>query len=248
MLTRCIHELAEGHPRFGYRQITALLRQDGWQTGDGLVNPKRVHRLWKQAGLQVPRRGPRKRRRLGTSENGCTRLKATYPNHVWSYDFLYDRTEDGRQLKIMPVVDEYTRECLTILVARSITAQDVTRELDRLFEERSRPQNVRSDNGPEFIAKAVKSHLSDLDIDTRYIEPGAPWQNGFVESFNSRLRDELLDRELFTTKLEAQVLCEQYRRFYNEERPHSALDYTTPAAYAVECEQDIILEPALALT
>jgi len=243
MLTKRIHELAERHPRFGYRQITALLRQDGCP-----VNPKRVHRLWKQAGLQVPRRRLRKRRRLGTSENGCTRLKATYTNHVWSYDFLYDRTEDGRQLKIMPVVDEYTRECLAIVVGRSITAQDVVCEMDKLFALRGQPGNVRSDNGPEFIAEAVKAHLQDLDVDTRYIKPGAPWQNGFVESFNSRLRDELLDRELFTTVLEARVLCEQYRRFYNEGRPHSALDYKTPVAYAAECEQDIILEPALALT
>lgn len=240
---RRIHELAERHPRFGYRQITALVRQGGWP-----VNPKRVHRLWKQAGLQVPQRRPRKRRRPGASENGCTRLKASYPNHVWSYDFLYDRTEDGRQLKIMPVVDEYTRECLAIVVGRSITARDVAHELDALFAERQAPGNVRSDNGPEFIAEAVRTHLRDLDIETRYIEPGAPWQNGFIESFNSRLRDELLDRELFTTRLEAEVLCEQYRRFYNEGRPHSALDYKTPVAYAAECEQDIILEPAPALT
>jgi len=240
---RRIHELAEGHPRFGYRQITALLHQDGYT-----VNPKRVHRLWKQAGLQVPRRRLRKRRRLGTSENGCTRLKATYPNHVWSYDFLYDRTEDGRQLKIMPIVDEYTRECLAIVVGRSITAWDVVRELDGLFAARGEPGNVRSDNGPEFIAEAVKTHLHDLDIETRYIEPGAPWQNGFIESFNSRFRDELLDRELFTTRLEAQVLCERYRRFYNEERPHSALDYTTPAAYAAGLKRATTSEPALALT
>lgn len=248
MLIRHIHELAEQHPRFGYRQITALLRQDGGQTGNGLVNPKRVHRLWKQAGLQVPQRRPRKRRRLGASENGCTRLKATYPNHVWSYDFLYDRTEDGRQLKIMPVVDEYTRECLTIVVRRSTTAQDVACEMDRLFALRGQPDNVRSDNGPEFLAEALKAHLQDLNVDTRYIEPGAPWQNGFIESFNSRFRDELLDRELFTTRLEAEVLCEQYRRFYNEERPHSALDYQAPSAYAAELKRATTPKPALALT
>jgi transposase InsO family protein len=240
MLKRRIHDLAERHPRFGYRQITALLRQDGWR-----VNPNRVHRLWKQSGLQVPRRRSRKRRRLGTGENGCVRLKAAYPNHVWSYDFLYDRTEDGRQLKIMPIVDEFTRECLAIVVGRSITAQDVVRELDALFAARGVPGSVRSDNGPEFMAEVVKTHLRDLDVDTRYIEPGAPWQNGFIESMGSRLRDELLDRELFTTRLEAQVLCERYRRFYNEE---SALDYQTPVAFAAGLEQDITLEPALALT
>lgn len=243
MLIKRIHELAERYPCFGYRQITTLLRQNGWP-----VNPKRVHRLWKQFGFQVPQRRLRKRRRLGTSENGCVRLKAAYPNHVWSCDFLYDRTEDGRQLKIMPIVDEYTRECLAIVVGRSITARDVVRELDVLFAARGEPGNVRSDNGPEFMAEAVKAHLRDLDVETRYIEPGAPWQNGFIESTGSRLRDELLDRELFTTKLEAEVLCEQYRRFYNEERPHSALDYQTPAAYAVELKRTTTPEPALALT
>jgi transposase InsO family protein len=243
MLIKRIHELAERHPRFGYRQITALLCQDDWR-----VNPKRVHRLWKQSGLQVPQRRPRKRRRLGTGENGCVRLKAAYPNHVWSYDFLYDRTEDGRQLKIMPIVDEFTRECLAIVVGRSITARDVVRELDALFAARGAPGNVRSDNGPEFMAEVVKTHLRDLDVDTRYIEPGAPWQNGFIESTGSRLRDELLDRELFTTRLEAHVLCERYRRFYNEERPHSALDHQTPVAFAAGLEQDTTLETALTLT
>lgn len=182
------------------------------------------------------------------SENGCARLKAIYPNHVWSYDFLYDRTEDGRQLKIMPVVDEYTRECLAIVVSRSITAQDVVCELDALFAARESPGNVRSLGGPEFTAEAVKTHLHDQDIETRYIEPGTPWQNGFIESFNSRLRDELLERELFTTVLEAKVLCEQYRQFYNEERPHSAFGYTTPAAYAAQFERDTTPEPVPALT
>jgi len=243
MLISRIHDLAERHPRFGYRQITALLRQDEWP-----VNPKRVHRLWQQAGLQVPRRRPRKRHRLGTSKNSCTRLKATYPNHVWSYDFLYDRTEDECPLKIMPVVDEFTRECLAIVVERSITAQGVAGELDVLLAVRGAPGNVRSDNGPEFIAEAVKTHLHDLNVEMRYIEPGAPWQNGSIESFNSRLRDELLDRELFTTLREAKVLCEQYRRFYNEERPYSALGYTTPSAYAAGLKRTTIPEPAVALT
>ncbi len=148
----------------------------------------------------------------------------------------------------MPIVDKYTRECLAIVVGRSITARDVVRELDRLFAARGEPGNVRSDNGPEFIAEAVKTHLHDLDIETRYIEPGAPWQSGFIESTGSRLRDELLDRELFTAGLEAEVLCEQYRRFYNEERPQSALNYTTPAAHAAGLKQASTHEPALALT
>jgi len=228
-MARRMHRLAERHPRFGCRQITALLRQEV-----GAINKKRVHRLWKEAGLQVPKRGPRKRRRLGTSQNGCMRLKPAYPDHVWSYDFLYDRTEEGRQLKIMPVLDEFTRRCLGIVVGRSITASDVIRTLEDLFDEHGTPRHLRSDNGPELMAQALQKHLKERGIATRYIEPGAPWQNGYIESFNRRLRDELLDRELFTSRLEAQVLCNEYRIFHNEERPHSALGYQPPAVYAAK--------------
>lgn len=219
-------QLAEDNPRAGYRMITSLLRRDGW-----LVNRKRVHRLWKQAGLQVPN-SQRKRRRLGTSDNGCLRLKAQYPAHVWSVDFLFDTTEDGRQVKFMPVLDEYTRQCLVIDVSRSITSTRVIEQLKRLFVEHGPPANLRSDNGPEFIAEALKRFLTEQEVETRYIEPGAPWQNGYVESFNATFRDELFDRELFSTLLEARVLSEQYRRRYNEHRPHSSLDYQTPAEYA----------------
>ena len=221
-----MHQLSEDNPRAGYRMITSLLRREGW-----LVNKKRVHRLWKLSGLQVPKK-QRKRRRLGTSDNGCVRLKAQYPGHVWSVDFLFDTTEDGRQLKFMPVFDEYTRECLMIDVSRSITAERVIEELTQLFVAHGAPRNLRSDNGPEFIAEALKCFLREQEVQTRYIEPGAPWQNGYVESFNATFRDELLDRELFSTLLEAQVLSEQYRRRYNEYRPHSSLDYQTPAEYA----------------
>jgi transposase InsO family protein len=237
-----MHKLAATNPRFGYRRVAALLRGEGWG-----VNIKRVHRLWKEAGLQVPTK-KRKRRRLGTEANGCVRLKAAYPGHVWSYDFLYDRTEDGRQLKLMPVVDEYTRQCHAILVSRSITAEDVTQELERLFALHGSPSHLRSDNGPELVARAVREYLKSQAVDTRYIEPGAPWQNAYVESFNSKLRDELLDRELFTTTLEAQVLGEQYRNYYNTERPHSALDYQPPAAFAAGHIDNPNLEPALILT
>ena len=221
-----MHQLSEDNPRAGYRMITSLLRREGW-----LVNRKRVHRLWKQAGLQVPKK-QRKRRRLGTSDNGCVRLKAQYPGHVWSVDFLFDTTEDGRQVKFMPVLDEYTRECLMIDVSRSITSERVIRQMERLFQVHGPPGNLRSDNGPEFIAEALKRFLADQEVETRYIEPGAPWQNGYVESFNATFRDELLDREVFSTLLEAEVLSEQYRRRYNEHRPHSSLDYQTPAEYA----------------
>ena len=238
-----MHRLAEENPRFGYRRIASLLRREGWQ-----VNTKRVHRLWKRAGLQVPQK-QRKRRRLNTSDAGCTRLKASYPGHVWSVDFLFDTTEDGRQIKFMPIIDEYTRECFIIDVARSITSGRVGRVLDELFAEHDPPTHLRSDNGPEFIAKALKKYLEDRDVDTRYIEPGAPWQNGYVEAFNATFRDELLDRELFATVLEAQVLSEQYRTRYNTYRPHSALDYVTPSAFAAQCRKqtNLTVEPALAL-
>ena len=221
-----MHHLAEANPRAGYRMITALLRREGW-----LVNRKRVHRLWKQAGLQVPKK-QHKRRRLGISQNGCVRLKASCPNHVWSLDFLFDTTEDGRQLKFMPIIDEYTRECLSIVVGRSITSARVIEELERLFSLRGCPVNLRSDNGPEFIARALKGYLKENDVETRYIEPGAPWQNGFVESFNATFRDDLLNRELLSTMLEAEVLTEQYRQRYNQYRPHSSLGYQTPRQYA----------------
>jgi len=245
-----MHQLSEQNPRAGYRMITHLLRREGWRTERGLVNEKRVHRLWKQAGLQVPAPKQRKRCRVGSSDNGCIRLKASYPNHVWSVDFLFDTTEDGRQLKFMPIIDEYTRQCFSIDVSRSITSEHVVSELERLFRLHGRPANLRSDNGPEFVAEALKAYLAGEEVETRYIEPGAPWQNGYVESFNATLRDELLDRELFATALEAAVLSEQYRRKYNTYRPHSALGYLTPAVYAAQQQthSPITPEPVLALT
>lgn len=243
-----MHELSEENPRAGYRTVAHLLRREGWRTERGPVNRKHVHRLWKQAGLQVPQK-QRKRRRVGSSENGSVRLKASHPNDVWSVDFLFDTTEDGRQLKFMPVIDEYTRECFTIDVSRSITSARVIDQLERLFRRHGRPANLRSDNGPEFVAEALRTYLSEAEVETRYIEPGAPWQNGYVESFNATFRAELLNRELFATALEAAVLSEQYRRKYNTYRPHSALGYLTPAAYAAEHRQPTLTpEPAFALT
>jgi len=196
-----------------------------------MVNIKRVHRLWKEGGLKVPTR-QRKRRRLGTTgENGCARKRAEHPNHVWSYDFVMDQTEDGRRLKMLPVVDEYTRECLSIEVERSITAEDVVATLALLFERRGEPSFIRSDNGPEFIAETIKSWLKTSGVKTLYIEPGSPWENAYSETFNSHLADELLEREMFTSLLEAKVLIEEYRQHYNHLRPHSALGYLTPAEF-----------------
>jgi putative transposase len=225
-LTKRVLELADQHPRYGYRRVTVILRREGWR-----VNKKRIHRIWRAEGLKVMIK-QRKRRRLGTSENGSQRRRAEHPNHVWSYDFLIDRTEDGRRLKMLPIVDEYTRECLTIEVARHFTSVDVTRTLSQLFKERGVPELMRSENGPEFIATAVKEWLAESGVETLYIEPGSPWENAYSESFNSRFRDELLDREVFTSLVEAKVLVAEYVRDYNHERPHSAFSYETPAAFA----------------
>ncbi len=220
--------LSHENPRYGYRRVWALLRREGW-----LANKKRVQRLWREAGLRVPaRREPKRRRLTGTSENGCTRRRAYYIDHVWSYDFAMDATEDGRRLKVMPVVDEYSRQCLALEAERSITAQGVVEILDRLFTERGEPAYIRSDNGPEFVAEAIKGWLAVSGVETLYIEPGAPWENAYSETFISRLRDELLDREVFANVKEAKVLAEDYRDHYNHHRPHGALGYLPPAEFA----------------
>jgi putative transposase len=221
-----IRALARENPRYGYRRIKALLQREGWS-----VNLKRVHRLWRREGLKVPP-VQRKRRRLGSGENGCARHRAERPNQVWSYDFVMDQTADGRRLKILPIVDEFTRECLTIEVERSLVAEDVVSTLEYLFEVRGVPEHIRSDNGPEFIAEAVKGWLARRGSRTLYIEPGSPWENAYSETFNSRLRDELLDREVFETLKEAKVILEDHRLDYNHRRPHSSLGYRTPAEFA----------------
>jgi putative transposase len=233
--------LSRENPRYGYRRVWALLRREGW-----LVNKKRAYRLWREEGLKVPDK-QRKRRRLlllGGSENSCTRRRATHPNHVWSYDFVMDETEDGRRLKMMPIVDEYTRECLTIEVERSITAEDVVSTLASLFRQRGEPAFIRSDNGPEFIAKAIKRWLEVSGVGTLYIEPGSPWENAYSETFIGRFGDELLKREVFADLLEAKVLVEDYRGHYNHHRPHSALGYQTPAEFAVAVDLDRKVEDA----
>jgi len=226
-------ELSRENPRYGYRRVWALLRREGWG-----VNKKRVLRLWREADLKVPHKQRKSRRLAGSGENGVTKRKAEHPGHVWSYDFAMDSTEDGRRVKVMPVVDEYTRECLSLEGQRSIKAEGVVDTLRRLFIERGEPDYIRSDNGPEFIAQAVKEWLALFGVKTLYIEPGSPWENAYSETFISRLRDELLDRELFANLKEAQVLLEDYRKHYNQSRPHGALGYLTPAEFAArEAEQ-----------
>jgi len=224
-----LRRMARANPRFGYRRIHALLRQEGWK-----VNGKRIARLWRLEGLQVPQ-NQRKRRRLGSSANGCVRRRPERKDHVWAYDFVHERTVDGRRLKILAVVDEFTREALAIHVARRITAKDVVGVLESLMAERGVPGFIRSDNGPEFIARAVREHLEDLGVGTLFIEPGSPWENAYIESFNGRLRDELLDGELLTSLAEARWLIEAWRCEYNQRRPHSSLGYLTPAAFAGSC-------------
>ena len=225
-LVKAIVALSNRHPRYGYRRIAALLRRERWS-----VNTKRVQRLWRTLGLRIPMK-QHKRRRLGTSANSCQRRKAVRRNQVWSYDFVFDRTEDGRQLKFLNIVDEYTRECLVINVARSIKALGVVQSLRNLVVERGAPDFIRSDNGPEFVAQAVQMWLKAAAIETAYIEPGSPWENAYVETFNGKLRDEMLNREIFLTLREAQYLANSYRTEYNHERPHSSLEYKTPAEFA----------------
>jgi transposase InsO family protein len=224
-----MHRLAVKWPRFGYRRITALLHREGWR-----VNIKRVHRLWKSEGLQI-RRKARKRRRIGTSDNACDRRKPRHRDHVWSYDFVSDRTEGGGRLRMLTVVDEFTRECLTVEVRRSYTGQDVVRTLSELFAIRGRPRYIRSDNGPEFASKAVRKWLKKRQVKTLFIEPGSPWENGYIESFNGKLKDECLNGELFLNLTEARYVVDRWRMDYNHHRPHSRLDWMTPAAYAALC-------------
>lgn len=218
-------ELVRQRPRFGYRRIGVLLRREGWR-----VNRKRVYRLWRQQGLKVPRK-QRKKRRLGSSANRCVRRPAQHKGHVWAWDFLHDRTADGRSLKWFTLVDEYTRECLALEVRRGMTAKAVGEVLAGVVRERGAPLHIRSDNGPEFIAKGIRGWMVKAGLETLSIEPGAPWENGYAESFNSKVRDELLNAEEFTSLVEAQVLAKEWKRDYNQVRPHSSLGYRTPAEY-----------------
>jgi len=223
-----MRRIARRHPRWGSPRIHDALRKRGWQ-----VNHKRIERLWREEGMQVPKK-QRKRRRitLGGSENSCVRKRALRPNHVWSYDFVEDRTEKGRKLRMLVVIDEFTRESLAIEVAWSFPARQVVDVLCYLFSIRGVPEHLRSDNGPEFVAQTVTRWLYRAGVKTLFIAPGSPWENGYVESFNSRFRDELLNRELFTSLEDARWVVDRWRLDYNHHRPHSSLDYQTPAEFA----------------
>jgi putative transposase len=223
-LTADLIDLARQYGRYGYRKIAELLRSTaGW-----VVNDKRVERIWRREGLKVPQKQP-KRGRLWLGDGSCIRLRAERPNHVWSYDFVEDRTHDGRKYRMLNVIDEFTHECLAIRVSRKLKAVDVIDVLSDLFILRGVPGHVRSDNGPEFVAKAVQEWITAVGARTAYIAPGSPWENGFIESFNARLRDELLDGEIFYSLKEAQIVIESWRRHYNTLRPHGSLGYKPPA-------------------
>ena len=221
-----MHELVRKHPRHGYRMIGAKLRREGWR-----VNIKKIYRLWRREGFKVPRK-TRKRRRLGHSGNSCVRRRAEHKDDVWTWDFIHDRTTAGQPLKWFAITDEYTRECLALEVDRGMTADQVLDVLTHLFVTRGVPKHIRSDNGPEFIAKAIRRLGERAGLELLYIEPGAPWENGFAESFFSRLRDELLNCEEFENLAEARWFARRRQREHNEERPHSSLGYQTPAEFA----------------
>lgn len=213
--------------RYGYRRITGLLRNEGWK-----VNHKRVERIWREEGLKVPKKQP-KRGRLWLNDGSCIRLRPQFKNHVWSYDFVQDKTHDGRKFRMLTVIDEFTRESLKIKVKRKLNSFDVIEALADLFLTRGIPCFIRSDNGPEFVAYRLRKWLEKVGVKTVYIEPGSPWENGYNESFNGKLRDELLNGEIFYTLKEAEILIEQWRWNYNHVRPHSSLGYKPPAPLGI---------------
>ena len=227
-LTADIVALASQYGRYGYRRIMALLRNAGWA-----VNVKRVERIWRREGLKVPAKQPKKGR-LWLADGSCVRLRPERPNHVWSYDFVESRTHDGRKLRMLNLIDEFSRECLAIRVSRKLNSTDVIDVLADQFILRGVPAHIRSDNGPEFIATAVRHWIAAVGAKTAYIEPGSPWENGYCESFNSKLRDELLNGEIFYSLREAEIVIESWRYHHNTKRPHSSLGYRPPAPEVVQ--------------
>ena len=219
-----IIELATQYGRYGYKTITSMLQMEGF-----IVGRDRVHTVWQEEGLQVPQKQP-KRARLWLADGSCIRLRPMHKNHVWSYDFVSEQTHDGRKFRILNIIDEHSKECLASFVARRIRSQDIILILADLFIEHGIPEHIRSDNGPEFIAKKLRKWLKDIGVNTLYIEPGSPWENGYCESFTGKMRYQLLDGEIFYTLFEAQVIIERWRRHYNEVRPHSSLGGKPPKA------------------
>ena len=238
-LTQRIVSLACQYGRYGYRMITGMLNRGGWRVGKD-----RVSRIWRKEGLKVPKK-QRPRARLWLNDGSCVRLRAEQANHVWSYDFVTAWTHDGRVLRLLTLIDEYTRECLAILVARRIGAQEVIELLADIMLVKGIPEHIRSDNGPEFTAKALREWLQRIGANTLYIEPGSPWENGYCESFNGTLRDELLNGEIFYSLEEARIVIERWRREYNEIRPHSSLGYRPPAPAACSPRPLMLAQPQM---
>ena len=238
-LMQDVVKVARRFGRYGYRMVTGMLRTEGWA-----VNHKRVERIWRQEGLKVPSKQP-KRGRLWLTDGSCIRLRPLYQHHVWAYDFVSDRTHDGRPLKMLTVLDEYSRECLAIVVARKIRSHDVLEVLADLFVRHGPPEYLRSDNGPEFTAKLVRRWLGSVGVETLFIEPGSPWENGYNESFNGTLGEEVLKQEIFYSLEEAKVLIEQWRREYNTVRPHSSLRYRPPVPEALRPDPFFLNLPKL---
>ena len=236
-MTRDIIDLATEYGRYGYRRITALLNASGWS-----VNHKRVERIWRREGLKVPQKQP-KLGRLWLNDGSCVRLRPERKNHVWAYDFVWCRTRDGRPVKMMTVIDEFSRECLAIRAARKMRSEHVLELLAELFTMKGVPEHIRSDNGPEFAARSVREWLPKVGVQTLFIEPGSPWENGYCESFNGKLRDELLNGEIFNNLKEVQILTEIWRRQYNEVRPHSSLKYRPPAPKVIKTAPELVPKP-----
>lgn len=238
-LRKRLLELVKIRPRFGYRRIACLLRDEGFKASNN-----RIHRIWRQEGLKVPRK-TKKKRSLGKKPNGCSRHSATHPNHVWSWDFIFDRTESGKTLKMFVVIDEYTRRCISLDVSHCFKSKDVIDRLSELFAMYGLPEHIRSDNGPEFASKAIQQWLKSLGVKTLYIAPGSPWENGYAESFNSRLRDELLNVELFSNASQARYMLNAWQADYNNYRPHGSLDGLTPNEFARRCAGSVPATPPL---
>lgn len=227
-------EIAKEFGRYGYKTVTGILNMEGWNVGKD-----RVYSIWREEGLKVPEKQP-KRARLWLADGSCYRLRPTHPNHVWSYDFVSEETRDGRKFRILNIIDEYTRECLACFVARRIRSQDVIFVLAELFLKHGIPAHIRSDNGPEFVAKKLLSWFRTLDVKPLFIEPGSPWENGYIESFNGKMRYQFLDGELFYTLLEAKILIERWRLHYNTRRPHSSLGMLPPVPEAREVNMSLV--------
>ena len=234
LLRNSVTSLASRYGRYGYKRITALLNQEGWK-----VNHKRVFRIWREEGLKVPAKQPKKAR-LWFGNGDCVRHRSEYKDHVWSYDFVHERTKDNRSFRILTVIDEFTRESLGTVVRRRFTSLDVIEVLSELFITRGLPKHIRSDNGPEFTSRAIRQWLNNLEIGPLFIEPGSPWENGYNESFNGKLRDELLNGEIFYTLKEAKIMIERWRVHYNTKRPYTSLGYRPSAPETIQIPNTIM--------